>query len=333
MAESRIAQLGLNNFLSEFAIDRSQKALRKTGMYVAPQCTVADVTFHYKVYDALQRFTIPNTQRQPGGRATRLSFGGIDAFAKLTPNALDLPIPAIQGLAKEALSYQMQEGMSIIADASSLALEYQQLELALGGMVSANKWTLDWTAATSGVSTSDPINDPNYGLDQAIRTVALAAPGTPVKILFGYDAMLDFRRNSFVRNKFIVGASGGKNVGLYSPKITDVGDLLFGNPEVQISDMVQNTAPLGTVTVPAGSTAGMSAELSFLLGHDVIVFASNSTPNRMDASYMKTFTPIDGFFKPGTYMSEDQRDEVAKIDWITLPLVTNATAAVHITTN
>jgi hypothetical protein len=161
----------------------------------------------------------------------------------------------------------------------------------------------------------------------------LAAPGTEVRILFGVDAMLDFRRNTNVTKKFVVGASDGENVGLVSPRITDVGDLLFNNPKVMISNMVRNAAPLGTVTIASGSTAGMSAQLSFLLGHQVIVFAANPTPNRMDASFMKTFTPIDGFFKPGTYMSEDQRDEIAKIDWIVLPLVTNGPAGYSIVTN
>jgi hypothetical protein len=331
MAESRIAQLGLNDFLSTFAIDRSQKALKPSGMFIAPQCTVADVNFHFKTYDSIQRFTIPNTQRQVGGRATRLSFGGIDTYQQLVPNALDLPIPAIQGLSKEALSYQMQEGMGIIADTSALALEYQQISTAIAG--AATNFTLDWTASSAGVSTNDPINDPTNGLDQAIRTVMLAAPGTEVRILFGVDAMLDFRRNTNVTKKFVVGASDGSNVGLVSPRITDVGDLLFNNPKVQISNMVRNAQPLGTIAVNSGSTPGMSASLSFLLGHTVIVFASNATPNRMDPSFMKTFTPIDGFFKPGTYMSEDQRDEIAKIDWIVLPLVTNAQAAVVITTN
>jgi hypothetical protein len=33
-----------------------------------------------------------------------------------------------------------------------------------------------------------------------------------------------------------------------------------------------------------------------------------------------------GFFRSGSYMTEDQRDQVLKMDWTTLPSVTNATA-------
>jgi len=36
-----------------------------------------------------------------------------------------------------------------------------------------------------------------------------------------------------------------------------------------------------------------------------------------------------GFFKPGSYQTEDERDQVLKMDWTTLPSVTN-TAAIGI---
>jgi hypothetical protein len=94
-----------------------------------------------------------------------------------------------------------------------------------------------------------------------------------------------------------------------------VGNLLMTNPEVELSMMVIDTA-----------AEGIAEAISFLLDSVVIVFASNSTPNRMDPSFMKTFARMGGFFKPGTYMTEDQRDQVLKMDWLTLPKVTNTAA-------
>ena len=58
----------------------------------------------------------------------------------------------------------------------------------------------------------------------------------------------------------------------------------------------------------------------------VIVFACNDTPNRMDPSFMKTFARMGGFFKPGSFTTEDQRDTVLKMDWTTKPVVTNTAA-------
>jgi hypothetical protein len=71
---------------------------------------------------------------------------------------------------------------------------------------------------------------------------------------------------------------------------------------------------------------GETSNLQFLLDEIVLVFASNSTPNRMDPSFMKTFARMGGFFRAGSYTTEDQRDQVLKMDWTTLPAVTNTAA-------
>jgi hypothetical protein len=58
----------------------------------------------------------------------------------------------------------------------------------------------------------------------------------------------------------------------------------------------------------------------------VIIFASSSAPNRMDPSFMKTFARMGGFFRSGSYTTVDQRDQVLKMDWTTLPAITNTAA-------
>jgi hypothetical protein len=110
-------------------------------------------------------------------------------------------------------------------------------------------------------------------------------------------------------------------VGLVSPTIGDVTGLLFGNPEVQLSLMVVDE-----------SEQNQAANIQFLLDNAVIVFASNSAPNRMDPSFGKTFARMGGFFRSGSYVTEDQRDEVLKMDWTVLPIVTNAAAGQMVVT-
>jgi hypothetical protein len=105
------------------------------------------------------------------------------------------------------------------------------------------------------------------------------------------------------------------NVGVVSPTIQDVGNLLITNPETQCSLMVVDQ-----------SAPGESANVQFILDNLVLVFASSSTPNRMDPSFMKTFARMGGFFRAGSYTTEDQRDQVLKMDWTTLPAVTNTAA-------
>jgi hypothetical protein len=108
-------------------------------------------------------------------------------------------------------------------------------------------------------------------------------------------------------------------VGTVSPTISDVGNLLITNPEVEMSMMVIDT-----------SLPGTASNIQFLLDNIVIVFASSNTPNRLDPSFMKTFARMGGFFRSGSYTTEDQRDQVLKMDWTTLPAVTNTAAVAAI---
>lgn len=317
MPESRIAQMATSPLLTQFAITASQKAVRPVGNFLAPLCEVPDLTFRYKIYTEQNRFRIPSTRRNPGSPVTRLGFTADDGSATLEPNALDFPIPNVAGLSDEALSYSIMEAQSILADVSALALENEQISTAV------NALTAGAIPFDPSDDTKDPIADNAGGLDTLCLNVLKAAKnGAPVKILFGAAAFKKWRNNKQVRSRFIVSnRGGGGSVGAVSPTIADVGMLLMTNPEVQISMMVVDTSAPGT-----------AESISFLLDEKIIIFASNSAPNRMDPSFMKTFAPMGGFFKPGSYVTEDQRDEVLKMDWSTLPKVTNSAAALMIDT-
>ena len=93
---SRIAQLASSPLITNFAITASQRAIRPVGQFIAPLCEVPDINFRYKVYTDKNRFKVPDTKRQAGGKVTRLGFSAADASATLEPNALDFPIPNIE---------------------------------------------------------------------------------------------------------------------------------------------------------------------------------------------------------------------------------------------
>ena len=304
----------MSPLLVNFAIAASQKAIRPVGQFIAPLCEVPDMNFRYKTYTDKNRYHVPDTRRAPGGRATRIGFTADDSSAILEPNALDFPIPNVDGLSDEALGFSIMEAQSVLADSSALALENE--------IVSAASVAAKAASGSSAVNFVDDGVDPISILDDAILTVMKAAKnGAPVKLLFGTTKFKQFRNNANVKKRFIVSnrGGGGSNIGVVSPTIADVGGLLMTAPEVQLSMMVIDTA-----------AEGVAEAISFLLDDCVIVFASNGTPNRMDPSFMKTFARMGGFFKPGTYMTEDQRDQVLKMDWSTLPKITNSAAVLAI---
>ena len=312
MAESRLAQLATSPLLQNYAITASQKAIRPVGNFISPICEVPDLTFRYKKYTESNRYRVPSTKRAPGARATMLGFSGDDASAVLEPNALDFPIPNADGLSDEGLQFSIMEAQSVLADSSALALENE--------IVSAAQTAAVASTLTKAVDFTDDTVDPIALLDDLILAVMKAAKnGAPVKVLFGTTKFKQFRNNKNVKSRYIVAASGGaggaRPVGTVSPTISDVGGLLMTNPEVELSMMViDNSLP------------GQTESISFLLDTIVMVFASSSAPNRMDPSFMKTFARMGGFFRSGSYMTEDQRDQVLKMDWTTLPKVTNSTA-------
>lgn len=312
MPEGRLAQLATSPLLTNYAITASQRAIRPVGQFVAPICEVPDLTFRYKKYTEKNRYHVPITKRAPGARATVLGFSADDISQILEPNALDFPIPNVEGLSDEGLQYAIMEAQSVLADASALALENE--------IVSVAKTSALASALTTQVDYTDDSVDPIALLDTLILNVAKASKnGAAVKVLFGTTKFKQFRNNKNVRNRFVVAASGGKggssNIGTISPNIDDVGGLLISAPEVQMSMMVIDSA-----------AEGVAENIQFLLDDMVIVFASSGTPNRMDPSFMKTFARMGGFFRSGSYTTEDQRDQVLKMDWTTLPAVTNSAA-------
>ena len=305
-AESRIAQLASSPLLTNYAITASQNAIRAVGQFIAPLCSVPGLTFRYKKYTDKNRYKVADTKRNVSGKVTRIGFSADDVAAILEPNALDFPIPNVEGLTNEELGFAIQEGQSILADSSALALESEIVTVAKAAALAA--------AGSAKVDFTDDGVDPISILDDAILTVMKASKnGAPVKILFGTTKFKQFRNNKQVKSRFIVGK--GAPLGIVSPGIEDVGSLLMTAPEVQLSMMVIDTA-----------AAGVAENIQFLLDDVVILFASNGTPNRMDPSFMKTFAPVGGFFKPGSFTTEDQRDQVLKMVWITLPSVPNSAA-------
>jgi hypothetical protein len=309
MPESRIAQLATSPLLQNFATTASQNAIRKVGNFIAPLCEVPDLTFRYKKYTENNRYRVPATKRGVGDKVTQLGFSSDDSMLQLEPNALDFRIPHFDDLSVEGQQYSLMEAQSTLAEAGALSLENEIITTAQSAAVSSS--------LSQAVDFTDPTVDPIAILDSLILSVSKAAKnGAPVKLLFGTTKFKQFRDNPNVRSRFVVSnRGGGGNVGLVSPTIADVGNLLFNNPEVDLSMMVIDQ-----------SAPGQASNIQFLLDTIVIVFASKSSPDRMDPSFMKTFARMGGFFRSGSYTTEDQRDQVLKMDWFTLPQVTNSTA-------
>lgn len=288
---SRLSSLSQNPTLRNFARDASQKAVRRVASFISPLVQVPDVTGFYKVYNSKNRYKRPRTRKTAGDPATRLGFSVDDPTYNLVAHALDFPIPSINGMSDETLMYHAQYGTQLLADASALDHEAETIgkALELAG------------AGTDSNFTSDAV-DPIDVIDGYIMDVMkLAKNGAGIKVLFGATALKRTKNNKNVKGRYV---SSGKGSGIISPTLADIASMLFGNPTVDAAFYVEDTA-----------VEGKAEAIDFLLDDEILIFASNDTPNTMDPSFLKTFVPMKGWMLPGSYRTQDDRDEVLKMDW------------------
>jgi hypothetical protein len=303
---SRLSNISASPLLRTYAQGAAQSAIKPVARFLAPDVNVPTLVGRYKSSDQKNRFRVPETRRGLSGKAARIGFDASDAQYNCTPHALDFPIDNLEKIeGDQALTNMAQYGAGLIADAATLRHELDVVNLAV-------------TTLTGGAVTKDFTSgaiDPIKEIDALILAVIKAAKnGAPIKVLFGAGAYLDIKNNTNVRGRFTVGGKGAGGQ-LINPQLDDIAALLFSNPQVMMTTMVQDTA-----------AEGLAEALSFVLDKKVIVFASNDTPNTMDPSFMKTFRLDGQWMVPGSYISEDGRGEVLKMDWSEDIRVTNTTA-------
>ncbi|MDR2981862.1 MAG: hypothetical protein LBV12_06405 [Puniceicoccales bacterium] len=299
---TRLRSIGTNPTIRNFARDASQSAIRKVANFVAPTVEVPTLTGQYKIYDAKHRYKRPNTLRNTDGKATRIGFTAKDAKYNLIPHALDFPIPNVETLNDEGFMNQVRYGTTLLADSSGLDHEANVIDTMLEQVGAGDD--VDFKAANF-----DPID---YLDKKIIKVMKLAKNGAGIRILFGPTAERLFKNNSKVLYRF----NGGGGKALKVPTLTDLSDMLIGKPEIETALMVHDAAP-----------EGKEEDIQFLVDEAIIVFACNPNPNTMDPSFMKTFRLMGQWMRPGAYKSEDERDDILKMDWIEEIVVTNGTAA------
>lgn len=303
---SRLSSLSSNPTLRTFAQGAAQSSVRAVAQFLAPAVDVPAVTGKFKKYTAKNRFKVPDTKRGVNGSAVKIGFAATDATYNCEPHALDFPIDNLEKMDDEgAVMNHIKYGATLVADVAGLDHEHTVITTAL-------------TAAGAGTDsnfTSASI-DPVSVLDAAIMDVMKAAKnGAPVRVLFGATAWLRFKNNANVKARLVASKKGDVS----AITLEAARSLLFAEPECMMSVMVEDTA-----------AEGLPESINFLLDTAIIVFACSANPTTLDASFMKTFRLMGEWMKPGTYVREDGRGEVLKMDWTEDVQVTNTEAVKRI---
>jgi hypothetical protein len=308
---SRLSDIAAKPTLQQYAQGAAQSALQPVADFLAPTVDVPVAVGYYKKYTEKNRFRIPRTRRPTGGRAVELGWDAEDATYNCAAHALDFPVDMNEDDA--SMEYALQEGAGMIAEVAGLAHEKTVIDAAIASVGAG-------TDKNWGSGGTNPIDD----LDTAIIAVLKACKyGSLMSVgcLFGALAWQQFKNNSNVTGKFIVG-NPKTATKVAVPTLDAVGELFLGVPDVRASFAVYDTA-----------AEGVAEAISFMLERAVLVFARKSSPTRRDPSFMKTFRLAGRWMVPGTYQRDDGRVEVAKFDWSEDVQVTNSAAAVRLNGN
>ncbi len=301
----KLSAFSSDPLLTQYSQGAAQTATSAVADFLAPTVPVATSVGRYKVFTAKSRFRIPDTRRAVGGRATQIGFSAEDDNYNCAPHALDFPVDILEGIEAEGVMNLLQEGADICAQVGALAHEKTVVDAALDALGAG-------TALSIGGS-----DDIIAQLDTNVLDVIKAAKMggfMNVGVIFGAGAWRVAKNHASVRGRLI---SGGKR-DLANVTLEDFGSLLISKCESKVSLMCYDDAP-----------EGKAEDINFVLDGDIIVFARVAQPTRFDPSFMKTFRLRNQWMRPGTYLREDGRAEVAKFDWSEDVQVTNAAAGVR----
>lgn len=302
---SKLASVSANPILVEYSQGAAQSATSSLADFLAPTVPVATSVGRFKKYTVKSRFRIPDTRRAVGGRATQIGFSAEDENYNCAPHALDFPVDNLEQIEADGLMNLMQEGADICSQVGALAHEKTVIDLALATLGSG-------TALSIGAS-DDIVAQIDTNVLDVIKAAKMGA-FMNVGVVFGAGAWRVAKNHASVRGRLI---SGGKR-DIANVTLEDFGNLLISKCDSRVSLMCYDDAP-----------EGIAEDIKFVLDGDIIVFARTAQPTRFDPSFMKTFRLRNQWMKPGTYLRDDGRVEVAKFDWSEDVQATNSSAGVR----
>lgn len=311
MSNLRLSKIANSSPVREYATGAAQSAtaLLDVANFIAPTVNVATARFDYMSYSLQNRFRIPDAFRGIGGSATQVKTGGTEVRDQLDPYALDYPLDELEMTADDAgLTDIANERADIVAQLAALSWSKKVTDAALLSVGSGT----DKSAATTGMDFVAQIDTQILAIKKASQCGELC----PIRVLFGPDALLQFKNHATTIARF---KGGGAKNGVVNPTAEEACALLLGNPKCMVAWNTYDAADEGATASP-----------SFMLGTGVLIFAGSEAPTRVDPSFMKTFRLRNKWMVPGTYDREDGRGNVLKYDWYAKAIVTNSAACVRL---
>jgi hypothetical protein len=284
--------------LMNYTVGLYNDTKNKLAQFIAPTVQVPAMAGYFQRYDDREAFQVLPTDKAPGKSATLVGFNAKGAAYDCTPNALDTVIPSqlLEVTDAGAAMTHYQAIMNYLVSVANTNHEYQVFTKVAASIAADSSYGGSWSTASGSSATVNPFAQ----LETAIYDIAKNNGGVfPNKMIVGPNAWIYLKQAYATRGSFMVLPVNDASVKEY------IAGLGAGNIQVKIGVM------------PYGSNMGQATRTmtGIVSTNDIYLFYSSETPFINDQSAFKTFQFGRGIDNLKTWVSLDQRDVFAGVDW------------------
>ena len=303
---SLIASLSSNPTLATYIQGAGEQAKSAVADYIAPDVPVPTLMGKYKIWNAKEKLVIPETRRALGSDGTFVDLTLNGGTYNCEPHSLNVGVDFQEEQESNIVLNLIQAKARTAANLGGMAHEKRVLTKMLAGATGVD--AIDTTSTTI-----DIIKILNGLLLQVIKGAKGWGANMELRVLFGAGALYKIINHGSIISRFKGTQPKG---GFISPTATDIANMLMLQCNSQVSLMVQDVN--ANVDAP---------DVEFMLGDQVLVFASTPNPDDYDTSFMKTFRLMGQFMSARYWTAPSGRQNFAGFDWSEDIQIVNAAAS------
>jgi len=292
-----------NVTLTNYARGIAQDVSLSLANFLAPEVIVSAATGQYKNFDDKNTFQTIDTARAVGGPARRLEFAASDPTYNCLPQALEIAIDDHErDEAGQNDPLRLEEAKTQTLVSSAITSH----EAKVFAVVSA------LTAAYNIVLGTD---DPIAKIDDQLEALATETGRMPNRMVIGLPLWNKLRNNAKVIARF----PGAASVGVSMMQFSSL--LLNPSIDIRVGILAKDSAKMGATKANVN-----------IVGSQLVMFNSSSSPTLYDPSFMKTFRMRRGGVDVVRMYREDSaRSDILAVDWSEDIRVTSSVCARKLT--
>ena len=303
---SLIESLSSNPTLATYIQGAGEQAKSAVADFVAPDVPVPTMMGKFKIWKNKEKLVIPETRRALGTDGTFVDLTLNGGTYNCDPHSLNVGVDFLENQESNVVLNLIQAKARTAANLGGMAHEKRVLDKMLGGATGVDP--IDTTGS------DDIIKYLNSLLLQVIKGAKGWGANMELRVLFGAGALAKIISHASIISRFK--GNQPKGGGFISPTVTDIANMLMLQCNAQVSLMVQDV------------NSNVDAEdVEFMLGDQVLVFASTPNPDDYDTSFMKTFRLMGQFMTARYWAAPSGRQNFAGFDWSEDVQIVNASAS------